>query len=253
MTEENWLKIKTAWNNIVFVENGHKYYRLPDKKNLISVTTLLGFYKPKFQYNYWLKKKAEERGILQAELKAEWDYAKELGLTLGSYVHKCCEDRINRKYLDYERPEILLDKSEEIKLLDKLIQNFLEDHSHYIPVANELVVGNNLIAGQIDYLTTNKIVDFKTDKKIEYSNKYQTLKYPLNHLDDCEFNKYSLQVSIYRYLLEEQGIILPENDEIIWFNFRNPSYKKIQIPYLKDDILKLFDHAISTGLLVSDT
>ena len=64
------------------------------------------------------------------------------------------------------------------------------------------------LIGQIDLLTiSNKrilIVDHKTNSKIEFKSFYDQntkssvkMKYPLNDLDDVNFNHYQLQLSIY--------------------------------------------------------
>lgn len=70
-----------------------------------------------------------------------------------------------------------------------------------------------------------------TDKKIDYKNQYQNFKKPLTHIEDCEFNKYSLQVNLYRKLLEP--VITINQMYIIWFNQNNESYVKIRVN--KDD------------------
>lgn len=87
------------------------------------------------------------------------------------------------------------------------------------------------IAGQIDLLVKNgneiTIIDHKTNKKIDLHSGFDTkakknakMLYPLNHLDDCNFNHYQLQLSTYAWMLQKL----------------NPSF------VIKDLILNHYDH-----------
>lgn len=66
------------------------------------------------------------------------------------------------------------------------------------------------VAGQADLICrvegTNKIaiLDWKRSKEIKTSNRFQKLKEPLSHLDDCNFFHYAIQLNIYRYILETE-------------------------------------------------
>lgn len=52
---------------------------------------------------------------------------------------------------------------------------------------------------------TFDIDDWKTNIEIKMNNPWDTMKYPLQHLDDCNYNHYCLQVSLYAYILEQWG------------------------------------------------
>ena len=49
------------------------------------------------------------------------------------------------------------------------------------------------------------IDDYKTNEKITKKNEFQTFKRPLEHLDDCKWNLYKLQLTMYGVLLELAG------------------------------------------------
>ena len=70
------------------------------------------------------------------------------------------------------------------------------------------------IAGQIDCLVKNGneivIIDHKTNKKLDLKGGFNTttkssvkMLYPLNNLDDCNFNHYQLQLSTYAWMLQK--------------------------------------------------
>ena len=127
---------------------------------------------------------------------------------------------------------------------------FIKDHRHLISIGSEIVVGSSEIglAGTFDNLsydtTKNKfiIIDYKTDKKLEYSNRYKKFLKPLNHLEDCEYNKYSLQLSIYKYIIEKHTSLQIEDLIIVWLNYKNESYVKIPVEYRKEDVEKLIKY-----------
>ena len=85
-------------------------------------------------------------------------------------------------------------------------------------VAKKTNDGKLKIAGQIDLLIKDGndiyIIDYKTNKKLDkqsYFNpstkKHEMMKYPLNNVMDCNMMHYTLQLSLYAYLLQ---IINPE-------------------------------------------
>ena len=70
------------------------------------------------------------------------------------------------------------------------------------------------VAGQIDCLVKNGneivIIDHKTNKKLDLKGGFNTatkqsvkMLYPLNNLDDCNFNHYQLQLSTYAWMLQK--------------------------------------------------
>ena len=97
------------------------------------------------------------------------------------------------------------------KDFDKLVSLFNkfyeESYGKLIPMKSEIIVGDEDlgICGMVDQLFWNnktnelQIWDWKTNKEIKRSNRWQKFKGPLSHLDVCEFNTYSLQLSLYRF------------------------------------------------------
>lgn len=70
------------------------------------------------------------------------------------------------------------------------------------------------LAGQVDLIVKSgneiSIIDHKTNKKIEQKSFFNSktkssskMKYPLNTLDDCNFNHYQLQLSTYAWMLQK--------------------------------------------------
>jgi ATP-dependent exoDNAse (exonuclease V) beta subunit len=83
---------------------------------------------------------------------------------------------------------------------------------------------------------TNELVifDYKTNKKINRISKYKNkLLSPLEHLDDCEYNKYTLQIWLYKLILERNTPFSIGDSYILWFS--NEGYEQIKIPNFRKE------------------
>ena len=113
----------------------------------------------------------------------------------------------------------------------------MDEYNYLIPIAIEYKVGDVEmgIAGMLDRLYFNEITndievwDFKTDKKISSSNKYQTIR--LFNIDECELSKYSIQTSFYKRIIEKNTNLKLGQSNIIHLNIRNESLDR----YVCDD------------------
>lgn len=78
---------------LYFEEKEHKY---TDSNNneYISVTTIIGNYVPKFDADYWARKKAKEQGVSEKTIKNQWDKIKNEACSRGTATHNNLEDNI---------------------------------------------------------------------------------------------------------------------------------------------------------------
>lgn len=222
-------RLMDTYVDIQFFEKEHIYFN--KGKQLISTTSLIKLFEQPFNKDYWLKIKSEEQGITVKELEDIWEAKKEAGISRGKYLHNYIENALQRKYDNNVICEL---KRQALSFVDKF-------YAHHI--VSELVIGNDIIGGMIDNLSLIDgklyIVDYKTDKKFTEDSNYYYLP-PISHLSKCEFNKYSLQTSIYRMLLEERGFKV-EGQIIFWFNEYNDDYKQINCKYLKEECQQLIN------------
>lgn len=231
-------ELHNAFSHIKFYDHNHSYIDTRNNKQLISVTTWLKQFQPEFKSDFWSKRKAQERGISQEEVLKEWEMLRDYGTSRGSYIHLAAEHLSNGKYFQYETPAKIVAMGWEDKFLIESkplfsqVETFIKEQNPVV-IKNELILGNDNIAGQCDLLCymNNKIslLDFKTDKSIEFSNKFQKLKPPFQSLDDCNMSKYTLQLSIYKRLLESKTSIRIEQMFIVHFNKDNDNYKMYPI------------------------
>lgn len=106
------------------------------------------------------------------------------------------------------------------------------------------------LAGQIDLLVKkgNKIViaDYKTNKKIEQKSFFDSktrssskMKYPLNTLDDCNYNHYCLQLSTYAAMIQQLNPEFEIEDLVLIHFDHSDNMTVYHLPYLKDEVLKM--------------
>lgn len=109
------------------------------------------------------------------------------------------------------------------------------------------------IAGQSDLVikTGNyiDIIDYKSNKELKLKSyfdpkkrKYQMMKYPLNNIMDCNFYHYTLQLSIYAWMIQKMNPDFIINQlKIIHFT-REGEEKEYVLDYLKDDVERVLKH-----------
>ncbi len=246
------MEIFLNFNRIKFFDDVHKYY-LGDK-NLISVTTVLHKYQEEFDVEFWSFQKKEELGMTQDQVKAYWIALNIKSQIKGSAIHNYAELLYNNKVYKYDDKQTLeklgMDNhlllasqnqgtvKDEYEIVKKYVDNFYNDtHGKLIPIKTEFVVFDEEweLAGMMDILFWNvkkkcfQIWDWKTNKKLNKTSEFgKKLRSVVSHLDDCEFEIYSLQLSAYKRIIERNTSIKIDGCYIVWFNEVNDNYKIIE-------------------------
>lgn len=231
--------------NIVFTESNHSYSS-DINPNHISVTTLLKKYQNEFPKDA-LDKYAEKNNLTEEYVKYCWDEQRRLGTEIGSWLHIQLENRLNNKIPDLnylltqeDSLEKQLIKNQYLTNYEIQINKYLEEVKDWNYLGSEMIVGNKKYAGQIDTPFSTHLDDFKNDKVINFTNKWQKLKYPFDDLDDCNWNKYCLQINMYRALLPKS---ISDNftrpDRIIKFDRSSQDYQVYEVPDLQHRIKEI--------------
>ena len=162
------------------------------------------------------------------EMLIDWKQKSNIGTLRVTYVHNQLEQH-EKGLLDLI-PRPCLDNVEgfnkSIELCDTLIIEYLTTNTHLKPIALEFKVGDEELglAGTFDRLYFNEISnqleihDFKTDKDIKTKSKYGKVK--MFDVDDCEFNKYSLQTSLYKFIIEKNTNLKLGDSYVTHFNLK---------------------------------
>ena len=119
-----------------------------------------------------------------------------------------------------------------------------------INVLSEVIVYSTdlKIAGTMDILALDKttgryeLIDWKTSKKIKtvsYGYKMGTNR-ATDAVMDCNFNHYALQLSLYRYLLENYYDIDVHNQLIV--HLQDDGARSLVAPYMQDHIVAMLNN-----------
>ena len=253
--EEVKQKLK-VFDKYKFFENGH-YYTYEDKQVGISVTKYISQFENEFDSDTLSQKVADKDGISQFEVLNEWKRKGEYSCLKGTAIHEWLQDNYaNREYkFDLsqleEYPEYY--KIEDIEHLKQMAIAFINDYKNrYILIGDEILCGipDFDIASAIDLLfydtVNNEVVlaDIKTNTDLKgwksTPSYVKKMLQPLENIKDITFEHYKIQLSIYRYFLEEYAHIpISDNMFIVYLSEKEESYNIIQIPYLKNEVEKI--------------
>jgi len=233
-------KLFSSFNDITFYDEPHKYYI--DNKQLISVTTLLHKYEEEFDEDYWAEYKANQYGLTPKEVKFAWRFINKKGTIKGSAIHDYAENKFQNKEFTYPKQLILNEFGfdpvwNEYQITKKHVDKFYNDvQGKLIPIRTEFVVYDkeSLIAGMLDILFYNvktkefQIWDWKTNKKFSKENNERHFLNELYTIENCDLEIYSLQLEMYKQIIEKNTGIKLGKSYIVWFSHNNESYEIIE-------------------------
>lgn len=264
---------------IQFTASDHKYQSIDKTENIdwISVTSVISLFKKEFDKQAIALKSSKSKkskwyGMTPEEIISVWDKSNSVALELGTWYHNQREedivscDTIGRSGRDIciVRPI----EQDGVKLApdQNLTEGIYPEHMVYLKSAG--------ICGQADRVEvigdTIDLYDYKTNKEIKlnaYTNwegKTEKMLEPINHLDDCNYVHYSLQLSIYMYIMLKHNPNLKPGkivlEHIIFKKqgedkFGNPIYAKndngeyivekivpYNLPYLKKEVIGIIKY-----------
>lgn len=249
----------TVFNDYKFYEDEH-YYTYKGERVSLSATKLIEEYSQPFDSDKWAPISAKKQGITVEEILKQWETGNQISQVKGTFLHKYMEDGIACKYFHYS-PDIVkkqfgydvLNPPKGNSIWDKaviLMDAFLESiKGRLIPIRSELVVGDPEydIAGMVDQLFWNEktgqleIWDWKTNKEIKMENKYQKMKGFLSTYDDCHFIHYSLQLNIYKHIIQKMTGLEIGACRIVWFNENNDKFEVITCKDLYKEAVQMLE------------
>lgn len=244
----------SKFNHIKYFDDEHKYF--VDGLEYMSATRFIGNFKPKFETEKIAKEYADKRGLKTDDVIRDWDFKRDKSTTKGTAIHNLAENWWNNKAYNYDSKGIVELFGHDVIKEDfdkckKQFYNFYNDaKQNLIPVKLEMVVCDDdyKIAGQIDAIFYNRksgmleIWDYKTNKSITMSNDFgQKYNKPISHLDVCEINTYSLQLGLYKHIIEKNTNLKFGNSYLLWVNEKNDNYKVIKTKDLTAEIITMVE------------
>lgn len=202
------------------------------------------------------------------DVLVQWGIDNIIGTSRGSYIHQYLENFEQRKV---DEPPIdipvglnmpqTISYVQSLKLAKELMHDFIEySKKHLVLIACEYIVGDEQmgIAGTFDRLYFNldtneyEIWDFKTDKKLNYKSSFG--KIDLFDIPDCEYEKYSLQTSLYKsIILRNCPNIKLGKSRIVWFSLKEEKYQIIECKDYTDLITDLHNNGNNWKTYINTT
>jgi ATP-dependent exoDNAse (exonuclease V) beta subunit len=238
----------TRDSRLKFNKYGHTY-STKECPYLRSVSKVISSQFPAFD-KMKVSKKLENtgnyKGMTALQIRKMWESAGKEARESGTVLH----DQIE-KY--YNGVEVEADES------DVAVDYFLEwdaDHEDWEVYRTEWKIFDETlkIAGTIDAVFIDEngefvLVDWKRCKEIKKGNRFESaLGKGLEHIPDCNFAKYSMQLNIYKLILEKNYGISVSKMFIVNIHPAQSSYCHIEAMDMTDELKLVFGSNESTEI-----
>ena len=229
------------FDNNISLDRAEHIYQLTSNPEIVftSVTTFLSDFFEKFDSEKIAKKLVNRvpkyAHLTAEELIGQWNEARDH----GTKVHNEIED--------YLLEDITPTEIKATNAIDWLNKNSNSDD--HVALSEKIIYSEELkLAGSIDLIIHNKktdrysLVDWKTNAKIttnSFNGKSGTHTIT-SDLEDCKYTLYALQLSLYRYILEEYYGLSIRNQLIA--HLKEDSVEAITTPYMRDEIVDMLKY-----------
>jgi ATP-dependent exoDNAse (exonuclease V) beta subunit len=227
---------------ISFEEKNH-VYSIDSRTGYTSVTTFIKKHFNEFdadkvlermvRFGVFSKKYGDDK--TPQDIKEEWKLLGRVAAERGTRLHRYIELFYNAQDLG------LVDVSD----LQEEVTYFYDFHHQLettAPYRTEWYIFDEelKIAGSIDMVfkvgSGFQIFDWKCSKEIKRRNKYEKARAPLVEMDDCNYNHYSLQLNLYKFILEKNYGLQITGMNLVILHRAHPAFEVIPVPDLQREI-----------------
>lgn len=220
-------------NEVKLDEESHVYTR--NGERLTSVSRLIHNYTNEFDEDGVITARCAARnGLTVEEQKAEWRKINEDSIIRGHSFHDDLETYIKTKKVPDINNQEIIKQFSKIKFDGLLYSEVRLWHNQY------KIAGTSDI---IELLPDNSlnIWDLKSNKKITGYSWGRKMLYPLNHIWDANLYHYTIQLQLYKFMLEEAGWWV-RNMTILFIDPKKNKLKQIPINGCRDDVIMMLEH-----------
>lgn len=230
-----------------FVESSHTYYVDGSLHGYISTTTLVHQLFEKFDADKVIEKMRRSKtwtsspyfGMEPSEIKEGWEKTRDDAANAGTFMHANIENYYNKINHETQSKEF------------SLFKNYTNDHKELKPFRTEWCIfdDESKVCGSIDMVYEDPdnpgfhiVADWKRSKAIKFDNKWQSGSDRFTaHLPDCNFIHYSIQLGIYKYILEKNYDVKISETFIVVLHPNQENYEKIYTKNLDKEVLNIMD------------
>ena len=180
-----------------------------DKESVANKTFSKYFNDPNSKYYHMSVQEIIDSWNVKAEL------GRNNGKILDTYIGMILENHESKDILEkYKSSLSEIVATNKCNIFDKFYKENVENKLEYVTREQILHDETTGVVGRFDALFLKNdaklpgvqnllLIDWKNTEKIETSNLYNKLKGPLYKYDDCELNRYTIQLYIYVYILRK--------------------------------------------------
>ena len=252
-----------VWEGPVYLEPiAHVYIHRDTGVKYKSVTTTLASVEPHFdaeavslaiskQNDLSPSKNPDYVGLTQEQILDHWQWLNDTANEYGTHIHETIEEYLLKKKFWFPTDELQIKAIEGYESLN--VDEGIMMYPERIMFSEQYeLAGTADLVIDIDEVFFD-IGDWKTNKAFHFWNQFgnQTLLKPFEHIQNCQYGIYSLQLSTYAYMYElETGKMCRH----IWVGYWDKEIEKmsrIPIPYLKHDAKRLLEiHKYNTQMAI---
>lgn len=246
---------------IVFDEPTHIYTVQGSSKGIISCTKFLHEFFGHFDAKAIIKKmmsapnwpQSKYFGKTAEQIEGEWAANGRQASGAGTAMHLAIEQFLNGS--EYAIQPEVKDTPEW-----RYFMNFWQEHGADLePYRTEWEVwsAEHKLAGSIDMVFRRKsdgkylIYDWKRSKDIKTDNSFQSGLGPVSHLPDCNYWHYSLQLNVYRWILENLYGLDIADMYLLILHPDNGNYRRMRLNRLNKEVQGMLEcrlNAVRSGL-----
>lgn len=236
----NYLRVKNPFpvQDAIEFDDGHHIYTVDGKPRIVSCTSFIGYFKNKFDadatiakyYDKWQRDPTSKyHGMSRDDIRVEWKMNGKRASSFGTRMHEHAERFYNNPLMyrnwdasrDYyaalaEGAETDDDRAE-MEHMVQFLDMMPEAMRSWEPLRTELRIHSpeHDVTGSVDMIYKDPhgapdgkdviVADWKWSRKIPrqaFGN--QRCKYVLQDQEDCKFNHYVWQLSVYAEMIERQ-------------------------------------------------
>jgi hypothetical protein len=200
-------------------------------------------------------------GKTDAEIMAEWSNNGKVASEAGTAMHLAIE-----QFLHGSPEQILPQTFDSVEW--KYFMKFWADCGHDLePFRSEWEVFTDSLTplqgerkiklcGSIDMVFRRKsdgkyvIYDWKRSKEIKSENTYESGLAPLHHLPDCNYWHYTMQLNVYKWILETYYGLEVADLYLVIIHPDNPSYRRMRLNIMTEEVEDMMEcrrRAVAAG------
>ena len=241
---------------ITFDEPTHTYAIDGSREGYISCTTFIHTFFDHFDADAVIAKMRRSRnwrdskyyGMTDEEIKAGWDKNRDEAASAGTRMHLDIEHWYNCEPVGNIAPDAWTPQEGTEWDYFLAFERKWRIPQGFEPLRTEWLVFKEDIklAGSIDMVFkkpdgTLAIYDWKRAKEMRYENAWQSGLPPLDHLPDTNYWHYSIQLNIYRTVIEELYGATVSEMALVVLHPNNPSFRVIKVNRMEAEVEAMFE------------